>query len=282
MTAMQASALRRWKQRLLGSAVLAAAACGATLERAGAQSAHPDFTGMWSGVFTTQDNEFWRVEDFTCFPGCTPTSYQYLVGLLDDPANDERPLSELTADTTQFMRKELADKATPEGLALQNAGTEANDPTILCQPYALVREAVNPLPLRIRADGENLVIDYEEWNQTRAIYMDGREHPADLQPTPLGHSIGRYEGDTLLVESKGLSPDIYYSFQSGGGYSDQAIVVERYRIENDPRRLILEMTVTDPVTLRAPHVLTKTWLWTPDVELVQDSCEDIPGVPSAR
>ena len=260
--------------------LIAAGAAVAVLHPVWAQSPRPDFTGVWSGNFTTQDHEFWQVEDFTaCFVGCTPAARAYFANLLDDPANDDRPVQELWGETTAYMRRELAAKATPEGLALQNANTPANDPTILCEPYGLVRQAANPLPLAIRSDGEYLVIDYEEWNQSRTIYMDGRGHPADPAPSLLGHSIGRYEGDALVIESTGLTADLYYSFQSGGGYSEQAHVLERYTIEESPRRLVLELTVTDSVTLREPHVIAKTWLWTPELEMIEDSCEDIPGKP---
>jgi hypothetical protein len=262
------------RRSIVGSVAAWIAATG-TVE---AQDSRPDFTGIWSGNFTTQDNEFWQVEDFTaCFAGCTPTSRAYFTGLLDDPANDERSVQALWDQTVGFMRRELAEKSTPEGLALQEAGTPANDPTLLCKPYGLVRAAVNPLPMEIRREGQHLVFDYEEWNQSRTIYMDGREHPADLEPTRLGYSVGHFEGDELVIESTGIEGDIYYSFQSGGAHSDEATVVERYRLEEDPRRLVLELTVTDPVTLTAPHVLEKIWLPTPDLEMVEDSCRDVPG-----
>lgn len=275
---MSASMVRRFVGGAgAAAAVLTVASPGGS---ALAEPRHPDLTGVWSGVFTTQDNPFWQVEDFTCFPGCTPTSYKYLVGLLDDPANDKKPLDELTGATRRFMRQELADKSTPDGLARQNRNTPENDPTLLCKPYGLVREAVNPLPISIRNDGGNLVIVYEEWNEARTVYMHGETPPADAEPRPLGLSIGHWEGDSLVVRTTSVSPDIYYSFQSGGGYSDRVSVVEKYSVREDPpRRLVLEMTVTDPVTLRQPQVIMKTWLWTPDVELVKDSCKDVPGKP---
>lgn len=245
-----------------------------------AAAAPPDFTGIWSGSFTTQKHELWQVEDLTaCFAGCTPTSRAFLAGLLDDPANEQRSVQELWNQSIGFMRQELAAKSTDAGLALQEANTEANDETILCKPYGLVRAAVNPLPIEIRRVGADLVIVYEEWNQSRTIHMDGSALPAGLAPTRLGYSVGRYEGDALVVETAALSGDIYYSFQSGGAYSDQATVLERYHLEDDPRRLVLEMTVTDPVTLREKHVIAKTWLQTPDVQLLTDSCGDIPGKP---
>ena len=199
--------------------------------------------------------------------------------MLEDPANDVRPVRELWNQTIGFMRQELAAKSTAQGLALQNANTPANDSAIVCESYGLVRQAINPLPLAIRRDGEHLIIDYEEWNLDRIIYMDGRDHPVDLTPTQLGHSVGRYDGDALVIASTGIQADIYYSFQSGGGYSEQVSVVERYTVQENPRRLELEITVTDPVTLTEPYVLGKTWVPTPGLEVLEDSCGDIPGQP---
>jgi hypothetical protein len=254
--------------------VLLAAAAGP----AGAQR-HPDFTGTWSGVFTTQDHEFWNVEDFTCFVGCPPDAYAFLQGLLDDPANDDTPYEELSGQIVPFMRAAMAKKLTPRGLELQQASTPANDPTLLCKPYGFARQVTNPLPLVIREQNGNLIIQYEEWEQTRTVYMDGRGHAKTLTPTPLGHSTGKYEGDALVVDTAAISADIFYSFQTGGGYSDQAHGIERYTIAENPRRLILDLTLEDPVMLAEPFVTRKVWLYTPDLELVEDSCEDIPARP---
>jgi hypothetical protein len=237
-----------------------------------------DFLGIWSGVFTTQDSEFWMVEDFlTCFAGCSVGARAYFEALLEDPANDERPVRELAREATGFARRELAEKSTEAGLALQAAGAPEDDLTSMCAPYGLARQAINPLPLAIRRDGPNLVIQYEEWNLSRRIYLDGRELPAEAEPSLLGYSVGRIEGDALVIESNGLEANIYFGFHSGGGHSDQATVLERYTLAADPHRLLLEMTLTDPVTLTEPQVMSKIWLATPDLELVEDSCRDVPG-----
>jgi hypothetical protein len=234
---------------------------------------------VWSGVFTTQDNPFWQVEDFGCFAGCTKKGYAFFQSLLDDKANDATPVDALQGRSFGFQRTELAQILTEAGLAIQNAQNEANDPTALCQPYGWFRESTNPLPIEIRNDGKNLVIRYEEWEKTRTIYLDGRGHPKVATPTDMGHSIGTYEGDVLVVDTVGLKADIFFSFLSGGGYSDQAHGHERYKIVDNPRRLQLEITVEDPVNLREPYTSTKTWLYTPDVKLVVDSCGDIPAKP---
>lgn len=259
----------------LAVAVLAA---GLVMPQLGTAATVDDFLGIWSGTFTTQDNEFWQVEDFTaCFAGCSVAARAYFSALLDDPANDERPVRELWNETTGFAHRELREKSTPAGVALQDAGVPEDDLTRMCEPYGLARQAINPLPVEIRRDGDRLTFRYEEWNQSRTVFIDGRSLPASPESSRLGYSVGRLDGDTLVVETAGLDANIYFGFQSGGGHSEQARIVERYTIADNPRRLELEMTITDPVTLTEPLVMGKTWLYTPDVELVEDSCRDVPG-----
>ena len=187
-------------------------------------------------------------------------------------------IAELAGEATAFARSELASKSTPQGLAIQEANTLANDTVLDCKPYGLVREATNPFVMAIHRRGEHVEFEYEEFNLQRTVYMDGRDHPSNLEPSPLGHSIGRMDGDALIVETVGAEEELYFSFQAGGGHSDEATVTERYEVFDEPKRLVLELAVTDPVTLNEPHVIEKFWLSTPGVELVEDSCADRPGV----
>ena len=261
---------------LLASLALAGCAPDAPPQSAAAQ---PDFTGIWSGALTTQQSEFWELEDLTaCSLGCTPTARAYYASLIEDRANDASPVQTLLELTTTFMREELAKKSLPEGVAIQEHG-EATDPGFRCVPSGLARAAVNPLPMQIRQDGADLTIAYQEWNQSRTVFMDGRARPGKEAPTRLGHSVGRYDGDVLVVQTTGVEPNLYYAVQSGGGHSAEAKFVERYAIAELPRRLTLEMTITDPVTLLEPHVISKAWLATPDVRLVEDRCGETPGRP---
>ena len=242
-------------------------------------TSQPDLEGVWSPVFTTQDNEFWQVEDFACFTGCTAGMYKYLQSLLDDPANDETPFTALMGQAYGYSARQTTEKLTEAGLKLQAEVSQETDPNIRCQAYGLIREATNPLPMQITRNGDNLFVQYEEWNQTRTIFLDGREHPENPVPSLQGHSIGYYDGDVLVVETVGLQPTYFYTHLGGGGHTEQARVVERYTILEDPRRLTLELSMTDPVTLKEPYILTKIWLYTPEVELLVDSCEDTPAQP---
>jgi hypothetical protein len=235
------------------------------------------FVGVWSGVFTTQDHEFWNVEDLNCFVGCGRDGYEYLASLLDDPANDERSVNELMGEAAAFETESFAARLTPLAKMIQQENTLENDPKMHCQPYGFVREVTNPLPFRLRRLGDHLLFEYEEWSLLRTVYMDGRDHPQYQSPSLLGHSVGRVENGTLVIETARVTPD-RISDGTQAGHSDQLTGVERYTVHNNPRRLELEFTVKDPVTFTQPFVITKTWLATPDLELLQDSCGDLPGV----
>jgi hypothetical protein len=242
------------------------------------QSADPlaPFIGTWSGYFTTQDNPYWHAEDLICFPGCPVEMHDHLVELLRDPANDKRPFGELVGESGAVAEKQLDAILTPLGKQVRDANGPENDPKLHCQPYGFVRESTNPLPIVIRRDGNDLLIHYEEWSLLRTIYMDGRPHPEHRTPTLLGHSVGRVENGVLIVETAQVNPN-WISDSSHAGHSGELTGVERYRVLDNPRRLELELTIQDPVMLTKPLAITKTWLYTPDVALVQDECGALPG-----
>ncbi|MGD2167787.1 MAG: hypothetical protein PVF63_06735 [Gammaproteobacteria bacterium] len=243
-----------------------------------AQSEDPfaAFLGTWSGVFTTQDSDFWGLEDFTCFPGCSRAGYEQTIGVLSDPANDDLPFGAIMGMSGQFANEHLQTVLTPIGRQIQQANTNENDPKLYCQPYGYVRQVTNPLPMRITRDGDQLLFRYEEWSLLRAAYTDGRPRPQYMTPTMLGHAVARIEDGAMIIETTGVLPDRISDFTQGG-YTGALTGIERYTVHDDPRRLELELTLTDPIVFTEPYVMTKTWLYTPDVELVQDSCGDYPG-----
>ena len=248
---------------------------------ASAQAADPTapFLGTWSGVFTTQSNEYWTFADIQCFVGCPRDFYDHLSSLLADPANDEIPAMALSAQAAAASLAALDTLLTPAGKEVRAANRPEDDPKFVnCQPYGFVRQATNPLPLQIRRDGDHLVVRYEEWSLFRNIYLDGRAHPTRKTPTLLGYSVGHIEDGALIVETKNLTPDLI-SDASLAGHSGELIGVERYTVQENPRRLELTLTLVDPVMFTEPLVVTKTWLHTPDVEIVQDTCAQQPGRP---
>ena len=83
--------------------------------------------------------------------------------------------------------------------------------------------------------------------------MDGRSHPDKPLPSAYGHSVGRWEGDTLVVETVGFGPNT--NIAPGVGHSDKMKIVERFRLA-DPDNMSIETTITDPVVLLAPLTTT--------------------------
>ena len=249
-----------------------------------AQTADPvdpvePFVGTWSGVFTTQDHEYWTLADIQCFVGCPLDFYEGLSALLANPANDATPAMALAGQSSAAWLAAFATTLTPLGQQVRAANLPENDPKFLnCQPYGFVREVTNPLPMLISRDGDHLLVRYEEWSLLRPIYMDGRPQPTHRTPSLLGHSVGRVENGALIVETTRVTPDLI-SDDIAGRAQRRADGGRALYGAQDPHRLELTLTLTDPVTFTKPLVVTKTWLYTPDVEIVQDTCSQQPGKP---
>jgi hypothetical protein len=122
--------------------------------------------------------------------------------------------------------------------------------------YPLMMNSATPIQFLITPE-EVLVVN--AYNETRHIYTDGRDHPPleDLWPTVAGNSIGRWEGDVLVIETIMVTNPNEY-FQGGPPLSEQARYVERIWLEGD--RLRAEMTIEDPVTLSGPWKARLGWV----------------------
>lgn len=142
-------------------------------------------------------------------------------------------------------------------LAALEAGRPVADPTAACEPPNGVRlmNMVYPMEIFQRA---GLVAVFAEWDhQTRRIYTDGRRPTADTERTYLGYSVGRWEGDELVVETT-LFKGVPVLNQSGLTLSDQLAMHERWK-QTSADTLTDTITLTDPKALRAPYTYTKTF-----------------------
>jgi hypothetical protein len=118
-------------------------------------------------------------------------------------------------------------------------------------------------------------------NNNRRIYTDGRKHPVgdDLLPSYTGHSVGHWEGDTLVVDTVGLRDDLIVD-RTGIVLSGEAHVVERIR-RTGPATLQDQITVTDPVAFTRPWTVTKTYrLATGPAYLLDWACGKIRRQPA--
>jgi hypothetical protein len=92
---------------------------------------------------------------------------------------------------------------------------------------------------------------HEAWMQTRTIYTDGRGHPEDLEAGIFGHSIGRWEGETLVVDTIGIKP--ITELDTGLKHSEKLHITERiHQVAGSPDQLVVEMVIEDPEALEAP------------------------------
>ncbi len=102
----------------------------------------------------------------------------------------------------------------------------------------------------IRQFSDVVMILYDQDHGVRRVYMDGRGHPANLQPTWMGHSVGRYEGDTLVIETRGIKDKVWVDIL-GHPHTTSMRLTERIR-RVQPERLEIEVTIDDPETYRKP------------------------------
>ncbi|HTI66050.1 MAG TPA: hypothetical protein VL460_00735 [Caulobacteraceae bacterium] len=118
--------------------------------------------------------------------------------------------------------------------------------------------------------------------QVRRIYTDGRAHLTgdDLFPTYTGNSVGRWEGDILVVSTVGLN-DANFVDHTGAQLSGEAMIVERIRATG-PDTLEDRFTITDKKALTRPWAVTRTWRRAPPgVAIVDDSCRGKSVNPAA-
>jgi hypothetical protein len=106
---------------------------------------------------------------------------------------------------------------------------------------------------------------YSYRNSVRHIYTDGREHPKNPEAAWMGHSVGKWDGDTLVVDTVGLRDEAWLD-TGGHEFSPELRVVERFR-RLDNNTLEIERTLTDPIALAKPFVIRISLKSRPDQDL---------------
>ncbi|MCH8268208.1 MAG: hypothetical protein IH846_11875 [Acidobacteria bacterium] len=143
------------------------------------------------------------------------------------------------------------------------------DPSSHCFPAGTAR--LGP-PFQILQTPGKVFIIYEANHEVRQIFMEGREHPRNLELTWNGHSIGRWDGDTLVVDTIGIRDESWLD-QGGHEHSTQLHVVERLR-RVDAETLEIERTLTDPIALAKPFTTRVALKFAPDKDLDENVATD--------
>ena len=129
-------------------------------------------------------------------------------------------------------------------------------------------------PMEIHQRPEQIIIVYEAHSEIRRVYLGSRIQPEeDRVPGRNGYSVGRWEGDTLVVETTSLVEQVDQQY----AHSDQAKIVERYRMTDGPnggKVLEAQMTLTDPVFYTQPVTAEKRWSMVPNGHLLPYECAE--------
>ena len=105
----------------------------------------------------------------------------------------------------------------------------------------------------------------------RTVFMDGRQHPKDLTPTYYGHSIGRWEGDTLVIDSVGFNESFWLD-RRGMPHTEKLHTIEKFT-RTDANTIRYEATIDDPGAYTAPWTGGFTLRWEGNTELFEYVCQ---------
>jgi hypothetical protein len=166
---------------------------------------------------------------------------------------------------------------TPEYARRQKTARNGRAPKPpLCLPPGMPGIMAEPYPMEFLITPGKVTIAIEAYSQMRRIYTDGRGHPSPPDTLHYGHSIGHWEGDTLVVDTVGIDPKtlLWVSRRAPPlGHSDQIRIIERMHLVT-PDLLRVVTTVEDPKALLKPW--TYSWDYTRhrDWEIREYICEE--------
>jgi hypothetical protein len=175
-------------------------------------------------------------------------------------------------DLIQNLQDEAAFQPQAEATFLKRvADFRRDDPVTLCMPGG-PSEMLNTM-YRIVQSPAVLALLYESGTgRYRQIYLDGRKLPQDPNPTWLGYSVGRWEGDTLVVESAGFN-DRSWLDRAGHPHSEKMRVTERFQ-RIDFGHMQFRITFDDPETLTRPLSFSLAVNYAPDTDMLENVCNE--------
>ena len=224
-----------------------------------APNGRPDLSGVWQAEYAppgANERLFGETLKDFAVPGDDPRTFsKYFLNILADFNPEEAPLRPETAEL------------------LQNPGRNRESPSTRCVPQGIPRgDLDNYLPFKIIQTPAVIAVLYEESNTYRQIYTDGRQLPVNPQPTWMGYSVGRWEGDTLIVDATGFN-DQGWLDATGHPQSEELRIRERFH-RRDYGHMDLELTIDDPKTYTKPFTVKATEVLVPDSDVLEYVCTE--------
>jgi len=149
------------------------------------------------------------------------------------------------------------------------------EPHSRCKPSGVVREFQTPYGVDFVDIPETKVVylmDVGGPHTVRTIYLDGREHPKDYVPSAYGHSVGKWEGDTLVVDTVGFNEKFWLD-RAGSPHTDKMHVTEKFT-RTSMNAMRYEYTVDDPGAYTAPWTRIANIAFQSNQELFEYICQD--------
>jgi len=214
----------------------------------------PNWTGFWAPVG--------GLLDVNIGLGGVP-------GKSDAPPGSDKlrrpPFSNYSALKSPY--KEKLDKFTAEA-----AVGKVADPVALCFPPGMPRMMTMVYGMEFLQTSGQVTMTSEWQAESRRVWLNQPGHPPaeELDPTYAGHSIGRWEGDTLIVDTVGVREDVPVNY-AGLPHSAAMHIVERFTSKT-PGVLVDEITIDDPLAFVAPWMEVETYRYRPDLHLQEFEC----------
>jgi hypothetical protein len=154
----------------------------------------------------------------------------------------------------------------------RHAALSIDDPHVRCLPDNPPRHWTLPHLTKVIHTPKLLAMLYEVNAMYRQVFIDGRPFPQDMNPSWNGYSVGHWEGDSLVVESRGFRDDLWIDTW-GSPMSDVAKMTEKFTRANFGS-MVIELTVDDPKVYTKPFTVTLNEVLEADTELADEVCAE--------
>lgn len=203
----------------------------------------------------------------------------------DDDSTESKPFTAVTSlegvwVTDPDTLGEISDAITnypltSKGQQAKESFDDTLDPVANCTSWPIPQLAIvsGLYPMKFELSDEQVILRYEFFNTVRTVFMDGRDHPTDAPRTIQGHSVGHWEDEALVIDTRLFadhrSPFLFDGVPSGSGKH----VIERYRLSEDGTFATASYFVEDPEYLAEPLKFDLKLRYEPNFELQDNACD---------
>jgi hypothetical protein len=148
----------------------------------------------------------------------------------------------------------------------------AGRPSEHCMPHGIPDAMIVPGPVKFVQNPGVTYLLYEEFNHFRQVFTDGRDFPRDMTPAWFGYSIGKWDGDAFVVDTRGFNDQTWLD-DAGHPHTDALHTTERF-LRRDFGHLEAQVTIDDPKAYIKPWTISIQLAFMPDTEMIEDMCDN--------